>query len=1268
MNEQQEIARFVVRQGLLTPAEAEQALEQCREAPVLDWLQRHGWLTPQQVAGLDELRRLACTPVGTAEQHTENAPGRPVEVCADTPDWGKHESASSSDPLSALFGLPEGDWAHRGKFFLEEDSPRGKGGMGQVWLAHDSSLGRQVALKEMRPDLAGQHEARRRFLLEAQVTSQLQHPGIVPVYEMLQSESGPVYTMRFVEGRTLAQAIAECHRQPTPAALHDLLGAFAQVCNTLAYAHSKGVVHRDLKPANVLLGGFGEVVVLDWGLALVLASRERARRNETSTTVQVDDPVLSKAAGGTPAYMAPEQARGEIDRVDERADVFGLGGILCEILTGAPPFGGKGGAALLQAQQADLPDALTRLSTCGADDELAALAKRCLAPQMEERPRDAAHVAKAVADYRAGVAERLRQAELAGAEERARAGEQRKRYRLLLALAGSVLVTVLLGAGGYVWLLRQRDERRAATTRGVEEQLAQAFSLRPVTSKDFDEALSKVAQAEHLLASGEGGPGLAERISSVREQLEEGRARAQEQERDNEAVRRLLTQLRRRGGPRPVYVSPEQIDQDLGDAFRELGLDLDRVEPSAVGARLKARTETAEIAAILQAWMIYRRSIWKDGKGSRSWQRLAAVARAIDPDPWRNGVRDLLGQHYTKGIPKVKKLAADTAALERQPAVSLILVARILKEVADDPEAADAVLHLAWRRFPTDFQVNYQIGQYCLAANSQGRPERPAEAVAYLMAAVTAQPDHPAGYWMLGLALRHTGKTDEAISCQRKVLVLDPGFSQARVELGAVLQTKGDLEESIRCYQVVLQAEPKNHVAHNSLGAALNAQGKYDDAARAYRKSIDCEPRYPYAHNNLGLLMMKRQQWDKAVAHCSEAVKLAPKAADLRVNLGNTLLLAGRLDEGIARYHEAIGLDARYALAPYHLGVALYAKGRKAEAREYFHKALQIDPKFAKVHNTMGGLLLQEQKIDEAIEELRKALRIDPGHLETLIDLAGVLVRKGKTLEAIGCYRKALRIAPQRGDLHGSLGVALDAAGRQAEAIDAWRESVRLAPGLAMVHYWLGKALLLQGRPTEAAESLRQAAGRLPPGNAQALGLSQELSGARRLSRLEERLPALLAGKDRPRDNQERLELCELCRRRHEFAAAAAWWGEALAGQPELGKVGNHYFDAARVASLAAAGKGKGAGGLSKRDRLAFRRRALTWLRADLALRKKQLASWWPGQADKARATLAHLQTDPDLADLRDLGAPKKLSVEERQACERLWAEVKMLLKSGAPK
>jgi PAS domain S-box-containing protein len=222
------------------------------------------------------------------------------------------------------------------------------GGMGRVWLARDTWLDRAVALKDLRPEVADNGTVRARFLREARITSQLEHPGIVPVYELAKRPTGnePFYTMRFVKGRTLTEAAEAFHNKRREGQLDmldfaSLLGAFVTVCNTIAYAHSRGVIHRDLKGNNVLLGDFGEVIVLDWGLAKQLdyAENELTGLSDLALPLGIDQTMQGEVMG-TPAFMAPEQAAGQVDRLDRRTDIYGLGAVLYEILTGEPPFSG----------------------------------------------------------------------------------------------------------------------------------------------------------------------------------------------------------------------------------------------------------------------------------------------------------------------------------------------------------------------------------------------------------------------------------------------------------------------------------------------------------------------------------------------------------------------------------------------------------------------------------------------------------------------------------------------------------------------------------------------------------------------------------------------------------------------------------------------------------------------------------------------------------------------------------------------------------------
>ncbi len=241
----------------------------------------------------------------------------------------------------------------------------GAGGIGRVWLARDGSLGREVALKEPRPDRADPGFWGR-FVREAQVTGQLEHPGIVPVYEVGRrpQDNQPFYTMRFVRGRTLKDAVAAYHerrkrKQAGPLELRELLGAFVQVCQAVAYAHSRGVLHRDLKPQNVALGDYGEVMVLDWGLAKVLADGEPDGDCPTApppVRPEADqEPTRAGATLGTPQYMAPEQAEGRPDLTDARTDVYGLGAVLYHLLTGDAPFTGQQTREVLDRVRHDPP-------------------------------------------------------------------------------------------------------------------------------------------------------------------------------------------------------------------------------------------------------------------------------------------------------------------------------------------------------------------------------------------------------------------------------------------------------------------------------------------------------------------------------------------------------------------------------------------------------------------------------------------------------------------------------------------------------------------------------------------------------------------------------------------------------------------------------------------------------------------------------------------------------------------------------------------------
>jgi len=222
------------------------------------------------------------------------------------------------------------------------------GGLGRVSVAVDNELRRQVAIKEMHPQLADHPESRARFLLEAEVTGSLEHPGVVPVYSLGNWPDGrPFYAMRLIRGQTLEEAVRQFHETPCDAGerelrLRKLLRRFIDICNAVEYAHSRGVLHRDLKPANVMLGPYGETLVVDWGLAKPATQGDvAASSTQTFVALQASGNTPATRAGtviGTPAYMGPEQASGALDRLGPASDVYSLGATLYTVLTNQPPF------------------------------------------------------------------------------------------------------------------------------------------------------------------------------------------------------------------------------------------------------------------------------------------------------------------------------------------------------------------------------------------------------------------------------------------------------------------------------------------------------------------------------------------------------------------------------------------------------------------------------------------------------------------------------------------------------------------------------------------------------------------------------------------------------------------------------------------------------------------------------------------------------------------------------------------------------------------
>jgi eukaryotic-like serine/threonine-protein kinase len=270
-----------------------------------------------------------------------------------------------------------------------------RGGLGEVFLALDAELNRQVALKELQAYHAHDPDSQSRFVLEAELTGRLEHPGIVPVYGLGRHPDGrPYYAMRFIEGETLKAAIERFHgsgredHEPRERqmAFQRLLGSLIAACNAVAYAHSRGVVHRDLKPENIMLGRFGETLVVDWGVAKAVSDPQRHEADRAASRPAGEDSSLTRpgAAVGTPRYMSPEQALGNLDQVGPASDVYGLGATLYCLLVGHSPFPDGDVAEVLDRVQRGIFPAPRRLRRT-IDPVLEAICLKAMAPRPEDR-------------------------------------------------------------------------------------------------------------------------------------------------------------------------------------------------------------------------------------------------------------------------------------------------------------------------------------------------------------------------------------------------------------------------------------------------------------------------------------------------------------------------------------------------------------------------------------------------------------------------------------------------------------------------------------------------------------------------------------------------------------------------------------------------------------------------------------------------------------------------------------------------------------------
>jgi serine/threonine protein kinase/Flp pilus assembly protein TadD len=886
-----------------------------------------------------------------------------------------------------------------------------KGGMGRVWLARDGALGREIALKDLRPEQSDNSILCSRFLYEAKITAQLEHPGIVPVYEVGQGEV-PYYTMRFVKGRTLGEAIRAYHKRRVAAEagsvdLVALLSAFVGVCHAVAYAHSRGVIHRDLKGQNVVLGDFGEVIVLDWGLAKrigpdqtgadepagqdLASPRTPEVAPDLTIGVQIGDgPILPDSANdsglrvtergsavsfasdngsadttdhgaspysspssstgrkgafresgagpdgtmqgqllGTPAYMAPEQARGEHDRVDQRTDIYGLGAILYEVLTGAPPFSAPKTTEIIRKVVHENPTP-PRQRAPGVAPALEAICMKALTKDPAGRYATATELAHEVQRFVADepvsaypepwTTKLLRWA---------------RRHKVAVSTAAGLLITATITlAMSAVLIARERNEAEA---QGLQAREAVNL-LTQVADISFDEELDPLQKKflEKAVAYYENFTSRAADDSSVK--LEHGRAYQQ--------MGDIERKLGRLADSEKSYRRSLQFLEPLGagpGAGHDVKRSLARTR-TLLGDLLVRRGADAGHSDLLYEQALATQQVLADSKKDPA----AATEDRVRLGQTLKSQADLL---RSNGRFAQAKPVFDQAISEFERAH------------AGDADQAEIRSELALSVNARGW-VNREIGDFT-AAEADFR--RAFELLEKLVAEFPTAPRHREVLAKvcngLGLLEKDTGRIDLAETHLRRQVPLArrlaedfPQRPEYRIILGRALSNLGIalfesgrsvesepiLREAIECNTPIMQKSPDDvevkfylAASHHNLGEALFRQGNAEAAVAEFKKAqaineamIKASPEKPRYRSLLGSAL--------------DSMAVALNALG-QPQVDETFAAANAIFERlIANHPENVDYRIRQAMCLRNQGGVLHLAGRTKEAEPIYRKGLAV--------------------------------------------------------------------------------------------------------------------------------------------------------------------------------------------------------------------------------------------------------------------------------------------------------------------------------------
>ena len=805
----------------------------------------------------------------------------------------------------------------------------GRGGMGAVYLAEDTRLNRQVALKMVLPADLDDAAARARLMREARAAAALNHPHIATVHDVLEVDGRVVIVFEYVEGETLHARIRRGQIPPPEA-----VDIASQIAKALTAAHAQGIIHRDLKPANVIVGAGGHAKVLDFGIARTLSLG--------TTQTSGDGPHTPSVIGfiGTPAYAAPEQLVS--GAVDQRADLYALGVMLFEMITGERPFAGSD---LVQLASSKLGKDAPRLSSTGAlvPPELDQLVGTLLARNPGQRPESAAEVlSKLRAIY---------------GTPSTRSLARPSRRGVVASIAAAVLLIAISAVG--LWQLSRFTNRPLDAGPPV-------VAVLPLANVSGDPSKDYVAAgiAESLISSLAALPSIT--VLS-RASVADARTRAKDESglaKDLGATYLVNGSVQESGGMLKISLNLVRPDRTVawGDSVEGA---FDRIFD------LQSRLATALTSALVVRVSASERE--------RMNQQPTASPDALS-SYWKG--RALLERSDIKGNTEAA-MAEFGEALRLDPRFALAhtglsQVYRQKYSETKDPMWADRAIESANNALR--LEPNRPEVRYALALTLQGAG-RPNEAIDELNRALALQPNYEEARRRLGLVLAQQGQIDAAIVEFRKAIALRPTSASAYSTMGFALLGASRYKEAAEAFEEAVRLAPDIFTAYQQLGTAYQFLGDNDRALDSYRKAIAIRPSAP-AYSNIGALLHQRGDFTGAVEAYRQAIAIRPNSAVTHRNLGDALSRLNQLDAARAEYVEAIRLfeidlkvnpkDARTLVL---LAVVSQKAGRADAARKYVSAALQIAPENPDVLYRAATVSALAGEATAALNHLEQALK-----------------------------------------------------------------------------------------------------------------------------------------------------------------------------------------------------------------------------------------------------------------------------------------------------